>query len=283
MYSNYPVLQQGGLPCLWQNGSDPADDAYASVMVDILPDAKKQYDNYATESYLVEPSCSNGYCSSNTLVDDTWLQVFLTGVPDQEIDGAPLPADVVALVNNMAGVIQAAGTPLPAEAITPAPDARDCDTIIDAEVIAQATGILEPLTTYNAADGPQVGMSFDGDGNALISQCAVSFNDGNIAFQPLGAFFFPDAEWAMRASVAHSSPAGAGVEQSVEGVPDGDAYQRCESVREGQITCYLDMLVDSMWVQLALTTTVDAPEGAEIEADPIDALTEIATSVAAQL
>ena len=283
MFYGYPELQQGGILCLWQNGVDESSDDYVSVNVDVLPDAKEQYDNYATESYLVEPTCSNGYCSSNTLVDDTWVQVFLTGVPDQELEGAPLPAEVVALINNIAGVIQGAGAPIPAAELTPAPDARDCATIIDADVVASATGILEPLTTFNTADGPQVGMSFDADGNALISSCAVAFNDGNIALQPLGALFLPDAEWAMRAAVAHGSPAGTSVEQAVEGIPEGDAFQRCESVHEGQITCYLDMLVDSTWVQLALTTTIDAPTGAEIEADPIDALTEIATSVATKL
>lgn len=279
MYPNYPVLQQGGLTCLWQNDDDPGATDYASAQIEILPDAADQWDSVFSDE--PEATCSTGFCSIDALVDGTWVAIVLSGVPVDD-DRSGVSAEVTGLVNNITGVVQAAGDPTDAPEPVPAPEGAECASLIDAAVVQQATGIEIELATLNAADGPQGGMSFTADGEPLVTQCVVT-SAGIEGPEVLTVSILPDAEWAMRAAIAHSSPAGSSVVEAVDGVPDGDAAQRCESVHSAQITCYLDLLDEGTWVQLALTSAMETPEGTEIEADPIEALTAIAASVVQQL
>ena len=211
--ATYALRSLGGIACEVNNGesynsSMGGNAPYIGARVLVLPDAVSQWerfaDYYGTDGEVGHYCATESvplYCTTNELVDTTWVNVTVIGAATSESANALGTSAVAAIADAPAGAapwaIPAGTTPLPA----------NCETVVSADAVQTATGIATPLRSGTGGGGWSIEAAAYENWGSLW--CVWNYSDSDLSVGVLATL--PGGAWAWHeASELVSTPSTAG-------------------------------------------------------------------------
>ncbi|KGJ72469.1 hypothetical protein GY21_15175 [Cryobacterium roopkundense] len=264
----YAVQNIGGLSCTWGNDDVPvsgiANPAYDELTVQVIPDATAAQLDLHTGDHPLDDApafgdtsgttcfAQAGLCTSNIVVGQAWIEVFLQGADVADIAS---DADVQALASPALSAITervaaAANRAAPVAAVT----ARtDCDVILPAATVQSVFHTEElPVHSQYSSGGWSVmtgAATLAGVARCIVGPAGSEVAHANLELLPHGAWVFEDAQVARGVWENHEAV-------SVEGVTQ-QAYLSCPV---GTVAaCAVDFVVGDDWVRLGSSINGQRP------------------------
>lgn len=255
----YAVQNTGGVSCTWGNDDVPvggvANRAYQELTVQVLPDANAAQLERHTGDDPLDDSPAFGdtsstrcvgsirLCTSNIVVGDAWIDVFVDGVavaePAADADVTAIVAPVLTAITSRMSV--AANNVAPTAAI----DARtDCDVILPAETVQSVFEAAE-LPGYSIYNGGGWSVMTGAATLAGVTRCMVGPSGSDAMLANLE--MLPHGAWALSAAEVERGVWDNHEAVSVAGVTE-QSYLVCPV---GAISaCSVDFVVGDAWVRL---------------------------------
>ncbi|TFD65849.1 hypothetical protein [Cryobacterium sp. Hh38] len=286
----YAVQNTGGLSCTWGNDDVPVggipNPAYDELTVQVLPDATAaQIELHVADHPQGDAQpfgdssgttcfAHSGLCTSNIVVGEAWIEVFLEGAnvsdPASDADVLALAAPILRTITKRVATAAASNT-TPAVAAVAA--RTDCEVILPAATVQSVFQAAElPVhTTYHGGGWSVMtgAATLAGVTRCIVGPAGSDAALANLEMLPHGAWAFDSAQVQSGVWAAHEPVDVAGVTEQ--------AYLLCPV---GTISaCSVDFIVGDDWVRLGTFINGQRP----VEATDRDQVLELAGHVAAAL
>ncbi|TFD88963.1 hypothetical protein [Cryobacterium serini] len=257
----YAVQNTGGLSCTWGNDDAPVggipNPAYDELTVQVLPDATAAQIELHVGDHPLDDAQPFGdssgttcfanarLCTSNIVVGEAWIDVFLQGV---NVADPASDADVLALTSPLlsavAARISAAAASNTTPAVAPVAARTDCQTILPAATVQSVfqTAELPVHSTYHSGGwGVMTGAAtLAGVTRCIVGPAGSDAALANLELLPHGAWAFEPAQVQSAVWKNHETVSVAGVTEP--------AYLLCPI---GTVSaCAVDFVVGDDWVRL---------------------------------